>query len=112
MKTPIAKRTLSEIEVIQHDIAKTYARLGAYLIKVKIGNIWVDKCFTQNCLNCERKLPKAPLVGGVVACPAPDCHYERRIYTPEEWQTLTIAESAFPESAFRRSLEPLLSSYL
>ncbi len=77
----------SELTQLQHDIAKKYAHLGAYVVKVKIGKEWVDKCFLRYCPNCKRKLPEQVKQWGVESCRAPDCGYERNLYSEKEWST-------------------------
>jgi hypothetical protein len=81
-------RILSDLEIIQHNFAKVYAYKGAYIIKVRIGNVWVDKCFVRRCPRCDAKIPRGLAAGGIEVCPAPGCHYKRRVFAPEEWQTL------------------------
>ncbi|MEG5146517.1 hypothetical protein QUB27_27610, partial [Microcoleus sp. AT8-B6] len=85
---PNDMRILSDLEIIQHNCAKAYAKQGAYIKKVKIGDVWVDKCFSRRCPRCEKPLPKGLKAGGIEACPQPFCRYQRRVFTPEEWQTL------------------------
>jgi hypothetical protein len=79
---------LSDLEIIQNNLAKAYARQGAYLVKVKIGNNWVTKCFIKKCPRCDKKLPKGLSARGIEACTTPRCGYKRRVYTPEEWESL------------------------
>jgi hypothetical protein len=75
----------SELVRIQHDLAKECAGLGAYIIKVKIDDKWVDKCFMRRCPGCEARLPKTLKAWGVEKCSDRECGYERRLFTREEW---------------------------
>ncbi|MEG4070938.1 hypothetical protein QUA42_27035 [Microcoleus sp. Pol11C2] len=77
----------SELVTIQHNFAKANPNCGARIVKVKIGDDWIDKCFLQYCPRCKRRLPERLKPWGIESCRVPSCGYQRRVYTRDEWLT-------------------------
>jgi hypothetical protein len=69
-------------------LAKKYAKVGAYVKKVRIGGVWVSKCFLGKCPQCFKKLPGMLSADGRECCVEQDCDYERVVYTASELNLL------------------------
>ncbi|MFB8793167.1 MAG: hypothetical protein U7126_02790 [Microcoleus sp.] len=69
---------------IEHNLAKKYARHGAYLRQINIGGVWVTKCFLRRCPKCGKTLLGMLSVDGIEQCVESRCDYQRTVYTADE----------------------------
>jgi len=69
---------------VQNLLAKKYAKQGASVWRIKIGSIWVSKCFLKRCPKCSKQLPGVLTDDGWEYCANAHCDYTRQVYTASE----------------------------